>query len=472
VIDPRHIVEAMHADLDRFAGQLRRRSTRLVRESMVELRDRYARARLDSWGAASNLAAATIAADAVARLQARQAHDLGAALPTVARVSRDRQVSLLRALDERYAGSVRPLRFDTLAWLEDQSTSQIRLRQFPRSFARYGAAATAEIEDALAKLALTGRPWTEARGKVWATVRGIVGDRQWMVDRILRTETSAIYNGTALAAIEAEDTPDSPMLKRLVSIFDKVTGLDSYAQHGQLRRVREPFQDPNGRLYQAPPNRPHDRAIVVPHRSDWGERVEHLGGPRGDLAEETSAPEPLPRPPALPPARGKAKAPRKPSPAVNTAAAAVLALAGQVGDAKRVRGPLDAGPKPETTALLGELELARVRLAAARMADDARAGDGVAAGSLLAGQTLAAGGLAVRIVSASPTPAGVRVVLGIGDGRVIFDATPRMVLPLRRQVPTLRPTGVSEPLALAAVAAVLRSLASAAPQQSPAVAMR
>ena len=106
------------------------------------------------------------------------------------------------------------------------------------------------------------------------------------------------------------------------------------------------------------------------------------------------------------------------------------------------------------------------------MADDARAGDGVAAGTLLAGQTLAAGGLAVRIVSASPTPAGVRVVLGIGDGRVIFDATPRMVLPLRRQVPTLRPTGVSEPLALAAVAAVLRSLASAAPQQSPAVAMR
>jgi len=470
VIDPRHIVEAMHGDLDRFAGQLRKRSTRLVRESMVELRERFARARLDSWGAASNLAAATIAADAVARMQARQARDLGAALPTVALASRDRQVSLLRALDQRYAGAVRPLRFDTLAWLEDQSSSQIRLRQFPRSFARYGAAATAEIEDALAKLALTGRPWTEARGKVWATVRGVVGDRQWMVDRILRTETSAIYNGTALAAIEAEDTPESPMLKRLVSIFDKVTGLDSYAQHGQLRRVREPFEEPNGRLYQAPPNRPHDRAIVVPHRATWGERVEHLGGPRGELAEKTSAPEPLPKPPALPP--GKAKAARKASPVVNAAAAVVLSLAGQVGDVKRVRGPLDTGPRPESKALLGELEQARVRLAAARFADDARAGDGVAAGSLRGGQTLAAGGLAVRIVSARPGPAGVRVVLGIGDARIVFDATPRMLVPLRRQPPTLRPTGEAATLAVAAVSAVLRTLAGAAPQPPATVAMR
>lgn len=140
----------------------------------------------------------------------------------------------------------------------------------------------------------------EGAGQGLGAVKGVVGDRQWMVDRIIRTETAAIYNGTALAAMEAEDTPDDPMFKRLVSIFDNVTGADSYGQHGQIRRVRDPFQDSKGRLYQAPPNRPHDRAVVIPHRGSWGERVEHLERVPVDVVAETSEPAPLPKPPRRP----------------------------------------------------------------------------------------------------------------------------------------------------------------------------
>lgn len=165
---------------------------------------------------------------------------LTAALPAVARASQGRQADLLHALDKRFAGAVRPLRFDSLAWLEEQTASQIRLRQYPRSFARYGGAAVREIEETLAKLALTGRPWTEARPQVWSAVRGVVGGREWMVDRILRTETAAIYNGTALAAMIEEDEPENPMLKRLVATFDRRTGADSKAVHGQVRPTHRP----------------------------------------------------------------------------------------------------------------------------------------------------------------------------------------------------------------------------------------
>jgi hypothetical protein len=466
VTDARAIVEAMHGDLDRFQARLRRRSLKILRSSMIELRAELFNARIGEWGAASNLAALSLAGSAVERLQTRQAAALGRALPAVAKASQGRQADLLHALDAKYSGAVRPLRFDTLAWLEDRSASQIRLRQFPRSFARYGAAATSEIEEALAKLALTGEPWTKARAKVWGAVKGVVGDRQWMVDRILRTETAAIYNGTALAAMEAEDTPDDPMFKRLVSIFDNVTGQDSYGQHGQIRRVRNPFQDSKGRLYQAPPNRPHDRAVVIPHRASWGERVEHLERPPVDVVAETSEPAALPKPP--PPVLMK----RRQDPSVATAAAAVLLLAGQVAERKRVRGPDEPKRPPIDRALLLDLELARVRLAGARLAADASAGEGVRADRLIAGSELAAGGLAVRVVSVKPTPAGLRVVLGIGDARLIFEADPGARLPLRRIEPALRPGRASQELALALLAAVLRSSATAPAPAGTTVAMR
>lgn len=306
----------------------------------------------------------------------------------------------------------------------------------------------------------------EGAGQGLGAVKGVVGDRQWMVDRIIRTETAAIYNGTALAAMEAEDTPDDPMFKRLVSIFDNVTGADSYGQHGQIRRVRDPFQDSKGRLYQAPPNRPHDRAVVIPHRGSWGERVEHLERVPVDVVAETSEPAPLPKPP--PPALPK----RKPDRAVSNAAAAVLLLAGQVAERRRVRGPDEPKRPPADKALILDLELARVRLAGARFAADARAGAGVRADRLRAGSELAAGGLAVQVVSVKPTPSGVRVVLGIGDARLILEAAPGTVLPLRRIEPTLRPGRASQDLALAVIAAVLRQNSQAPAPSAPTVAMR
>jgi hypothetical protein len=60
-------------------------------------------------------------------------------------------------------------------------------------------------------------------------------------------------------------------MKKLVAIFDKVTGLDSRLLHGQTRLVTELFEDVVSRKkFDAPPNRPHDREIVVGWRQRWG----------------------------------------------------------------------------------------------------------------------------------------------------------------------------------------------------------
>lgn len=440
------IVEAMGEDLSLYATRLGARSVRLANDAIRDLRASLAERSLGPWGEASRLAAMAVISRGVTDLQARQAAVLTSATPAITRASHGRLVSLLGALDRQFAGSVRPLTFAPLAWLETQSREigQTRLREYGRSYALYGATAVRAIEDELAKLALTGQPWTRARDKVWAAVRDVVGERQWMVDRILRTETSAIYNGTALAGLIAEDSEASPMLKRLVSTFDSKTGQDSVRVHGQVRRAREPFFD-GTRFYQAPPNRPNDRELLVPHRAEWGERVPPLVRVPPAEQADTSAP-------ALPPARPRRNPePPAPRPSLLVATAAVTLLAGQVQEARRAARSMPAGERAELDRmqrlLAEELRGAQVRLALERLAAETDA-PRIQVSSLRAGDVLSAGGVEVRVVAVRGG-----LALQVADRRLVLGDLPKALLPLRRDEPVVRATSLEAPAVLAAIVA-------------------
>ncbi len=85
----------------------------------------------------------------------------------------------------------------------------------------------------------------------------------------------------------------------LVATFDRVTGRDSVLLHGQVRPVREPFFDAfNGRSFMAPPNRPHDREMLVGvrerHRMHWADEPLDDGPAEPSRARQT-APTPMRR---------------------------------------------------------------------------------------------------------------------------------------------------------------------------------
>lgn len=429
--DPIDIVAAMHSDIDRFGNQMGARTTRLAREAIVGLQADLSDMSIGQWGMASKAAAMVQLQHGIETLALRQAAVLDGTLPAITLASQGRMVELLTVLDRKFLGAPSPLRFDTLAWLENNTAqlSRSRLQIFPRSFARYGAAAVKEIEDELAKLALTGQPWTKARPAVFKAIRGVVGDRQWMVDTILRTETSAMYNGTNLAAMIEEDTPESPMLKRLVATFDKVTGQDSRLVHGQIRPVREPFND-GKRFYMAPPNRPRDREVLVPHRGAWGPNPPRLSMPAPAPAE-TSAPK-LPAGRPLPiAARAQARGSRLP-----IAAAAVTLIAGRLQEQRRsirARPVLErADLRPAELSLVRQLAQAQLVLAGARMTEDIEAGAGVRAGGLARGDVLSAGGVEVRVLSAKTAGQQVELVITVAGARLTLSVPRAMVLPLRR----------------------------------------
>ena len=436
--DPIDIVAAMASDIDRFGNSMGARTTRLAREAIADLQADLADRSIGEWGIASKAAAMAQIQTGIDALALRQAAVLEGSIAAVAGASQRRLVGLLGALDKRYLGSPAPVRFDTLAWLEGNTAqlSRTRLQAFRGSFQRYGAAAVAEIEDALGKLALTGQPWTRARPQVHAAIRGVVGDRQWMVDRILRTETSAIYNGTTLAAMIEEDSEASPMLKRLVATFDRVTGRDSVAVHGQVRPVREPFSD-GKRSYMAPPNRPHDREIVVPHKGAWGPDLPRLSRPP-PVPAETSAPElpararPRPKRPAVPSSIATAS----PGSRLPLAAAAVTLLAGKLQEQRRATRARPVLERPDLLpaelSLVRQLAQAQLALAGARLADDVEAGTGVRAGALARGEILSAGGMQVRVLASRRVGEQVELVLSVGGARLTLTAPRDAMLPLRR----------------------------------------
>lgn len=251
-------------------------SRRIIRMTMAQLEADLLALQWGTWGAMERAATLALVRRAFVQLGGRLTGSLSARIPEIVSQSMIDTGKFLEKIDQKMAGATRALRFDTLEFLNRTNTEigQLRLREFPQSFRRYGAAAVVAIEEQLGIISLQGVSWVEARDQVWDTVRGVVQDKQWMVERILRTESAAVANATHLAAIQEEaldDEPGDEMFKRLVSTFDEVTGADSVFVHGQTRRPNEFFVDNIGRQYQAPPNRPNDRELVIPWRSSYEE---------------------------------------------------------------------------------------------------------------------------------------------------------------------------------------------------------
>jgi hypothetical protein len=249
-----------------------------------------------------------------------------------------------------------------------------------------------------------------------------------------------------------EDTPDSPMLKRLVSTFDSKTGRDSIRVHGQVRPVREMFFD-GTRYYMAPPNRPYDRELLVPHRPEWGERLPALVRVPPAERPQTSAPAMTP---ARPPPRPR-RVPDRPS--ILAAAAAVTLLAGQLQETRRAARALPPRDRSvldqQQRAIAEQLRAAQVRLALERLAET-EAQTSVA--SIGAGDVLSAGGVEVRVVAVRGG-----LALQVGDRRLVLALDSRARLPLRREAPVVRATALEAAAVLSAIAAATaRSVVSRA----------
>jgi len=149
---------------------------------------------------------------------------------------------------------------------------------------RYGEAVVGKFEERLQIGMVAGTPWEEVRKQLVEESPFLQGAPAHWAERIVRTETLHAHNRAGYEATKEIDRQTGGMMIRILcATFDNRTAADSYAVHGQIRRMDEPFQSWFG-SYMTPPNRPNDREIVVPHMIEWPIPAELKPKSNGEVA--------------------------------------------------------------------------------------------------------------------------------------------------------------------------------------------
>jgi hypothetical protein len=198
-------------------------------------------------------------------------------------------IDYLHRVDQQYRGiSTQPLAIDEAAMFESARVGARAsvLRRLSSSgegapgapkeahpaklgiLQRYGVETVKMFEDELQAGMLQKRSWEDMKNAIVGKSSFLQGKPAFWAERIVRTEVMGAYARGAWEATREADDELGDMVKLVSATFDDRTGSDSFAVHGQIRRVDEAFESWFG-LYQHPPNRPNDREIVVPHRISW-----------------------------------------------------------------------------------------------------------------------------------------------------------------------------------------------------------
>lgn len=177
----------------------------------------------------------------------------------------------LAKFNKKFLGAVVPINVDAVAIASEASA--LLINRMEASLASYGQDVRAQIAAGLTNAVIAGRPTAEVTQQVGNYFLG----EEWKLTRIIRTELHGVYNTGKLQGMEKVQESTLPDLqKTLMHPMDARTGADSkYAADLKLIvDIDEPFSYTwNGKIrtFMVPPDRPNDRAILVPFRASWGE---------------------------------------------------------------------------------------------------------------------------------------------------------------------------------------------------------
>lgn len=186
-------------------------------------------------------------------------------------------VTEFSTLEREFKGTVPVVDVSTGAlfsrMVEGVDSSLLR-RHVPRT-KTWSASQVLAAEERMSVGAMTGKPLED----LVSELREELGTARWKAERIVRTE-SAYAHGLAKQTAIAETGArlGRRLHKRLVETFDDRTGDDSFVLHGQTVPQDKPFvwKKRKGKgwvvvEFMHPPNRPNDRAVVIPWDPEWDE---------------------------------------------------------------------------------------------------------------------------------------------------------------------------------------------------------
>ena len=209
------------------------------------------------------------------------------------------------SLEKHFTGAALPLRVMEVGQLHglvaDRTASLMRINE--TSMARFGVGLVRRMETEMAVSLSTGESHSTAIDRVMKT-----GDLEWWrAERIVRTEMAFVANSSARdandeQAVELEGDMWSLWSEHVTDEgepLDDRVGVDSEAMHGQVAPPGGLFTQPPtardgevvqvglvGKTWTCPPNRPNDRAALIPWRANWGVPGWRWDGQRVPVTED------------------------------------------------------------------------------------------------------------------------------------------------------------------------------------------
>lgn len=174
----------------------------------------------------------------------------------------------LGKFNKKFTGAVVPISLDAVRIGADTNNLLINKRE--ASLQAYSQSMRSMFSQKLseATVAQTGT------SEVVAQMSKIFIGEEWRLHRIVRTELHNIYGLGKLTGMRESLDVMPDLKKTLFHPMDSRTGKDSVrlSQNNPIVDIDEPFIEysTGKRLeYMAPPNRPNDRAILIPYRAGW-----------------------------------------------------------------------------------------------------------------------------------------------------------------------------------------------------------
>ncbi len=171
--------------------------------------------------------------------------------------------------EKKFAGITTPLPLDAI--ITSLDPKNFLINQYQSSINRFNAELRNEIQRVLTQAIIERIPFD----KVVNRISNEMATEEFKVLRIARTELHQIYNFSKISGmreLRQELLPD--LQKTLVHPMDTRTAQDSklLAKLNPVVNIDKPFKfkfKGQERVFMAPPDRPNDRAILVPFRASW-----------------------------------------------------------------------------------------------------------------------------------------------------------------------------------------------------------
>lgn len=196
---------------------------------------------------------------------------IGGGAQTMAEEGINHLIEEIQKWNKKFTGAIIPINLDAVRVATD--TRNFLFNRYDSSLEAYGSQLTAVFASEITNAVIEQLPTADLVQRLAQKTM----EEEWKLLRLVRTELHNIYNIGKLDGmreLKEEDIPD--LKKALMHPMDHRTGEDSkkLAVLNPIIPIDEPFEyewQGEIRRFMAPPDRPNDRAILVPFREGWRE---------------------------------------------------------------------------------------------------------------------------------------------------------------------------------------------------------